>query len=301
MANRFGLFLGVVGIVLVTLWSAFFVVDEREQAIVLRFGEIVRVENEPGLNFKLPFGFAGLDTVLIIEDRLLRFDLADIRVQVSGGKFYEVDAFMTYSISDPRKFREQVGASLLQAETRLRSRLDAALRQTYGRRGFEAALSEERTAMMVEVRDQMRPEAENLGVEVVDVRVRRTDLTAEVSDQTFQRMSAERLAEAERIRARGQEAARRIKASADRQVVEIKAEAQRESEILRGEGEGERNRIFAEAYQKDPEFFAFYRSMAAYRTALENSDTTLVLSPQSEFFEFFQDAAGQEPKQAPAN
>ena len=219
MGNRFGLFLGAVGVALLTLWSAFFIVDEREQAIVLRFGEIVRVEKDPGLNFKLPFGFAGLDTVLIIEDRLLRFDLADIRVQVSGGKFYEVDAFMTYQIADPRKFREQVGASLQQAETRLRSRLDAALRQTYGRRGFEAALSEERTAMMVEVRDQMRPEAENLGINVVDVRVRRTDLTAEVSDQTFQRMSAERLAEAERIRARGQEAARRIRAAADRQVI----------------------------------------------------------------------------------
>ena len=301
MGNRFGLFLGVIGVVLLTLWSAFFIVDEREQAIVLRFGEIVRVEKEPGLNFKLPFGFAGLDNVLIIEDRLLRFDLADIRVQVAGGKFYEVDAFMTYRIRDPRKFREQVGASLQQAETRLRSRLDAALRQTYGRRGFEAALSEERSAMMVEVRDQMRPEAENLGVDVVDVRVRRTDLTAEVSDQTFQRMSAERLAEAERIRARGQEAARRIRASADRQVVEIKAEAQRESEILRGEGEGERNGIFAEAYQKDPEFFAFYRSMAAYKTALENSDTTLVLSPQSEFFEFFQDANGQPGAKAPVN
>jgi len=249
----------------------------------------------------MPFGFAGLDTVLIIEDRLLRFDLADIRVQVSGGKFYEVDAFMTYRISDPRKFREQVGASQLQAETRLRSRLDAALRQTYGRRGFEAALSKERTAMMREVRDQMRPEAGNLGIEVVDVRVRRTDLTAEVSDQTFQRMSAERLAEAERIRARGQEAARRIKASADRQVVEIEAEAQREAEILRGEGEGERNGIFAEAYQKDPEFFAFYRSMAAYRTALKDSDTTMVLSPNSEFFEFFQDAEGNAPAGSTGN
>ena len=300
MGNRFGMFLGLIGLIVLTVWSAFFVVNEREQAIVLRFGEIVRVESDPGLNFKLPFGFAGLDTVLIIEDRLLRFDLDDIRVQVSGGKFYEVDAFMTYQISNPRKFREQVGASLQQAETRLRSRLDAALRQTYGRRGFEAALSEERSAMMLEVRDQMRPEAENLGVQVVDVRVRRTDLTAEVSDQTFQRMSAERLAEAERIRARGQEAARRIKASADRQVVEIKAEAQREAVILRGEGEGERNRVFAEAYQRDSEFFAFYRSMLAYKTALENSDTTLVLSPNSEFFKFFQDAGGTIPAK-PAN
>ncbi len=300
MGNRLGLLLGIVAVVVLTLWSAFFVVNEREQAIVLRFGEIVRVEKEPGLNFKLPFGFAGLDTVLIIEDRLLRFDLDDIRVQVAGGKFYEVDAFMTYRISDATKFRQQVGASVQQAETRLRSRLDAALRQEYGGRGFEAALSEKRAEMMLSVRNQMRPEAENLGIEVVDVRVRRTDLTSEVSDQTFLRMSAERLAEAERIRARGQEAARRIRASADRQVVEIKAEAQREAEIIRGEGEGERNRIFAEAYTRDSEFFSFYRSMLAYKEALENSDTTLVLSPNSEFFNFFQDANGAKPK-APAS
>ena len=293
MGNRAGILLGVIALVLVTLWSSVFVVDEREQAIVLRFGEIVRVEKEPGLNFKLPFGIAGADNVLIIEDRLLRFNLDDMRVQVAGGKFYEVDAFLTYRISDPRKYREQVGALQSQAEGRLRSRLDAALRQTYGKRGFQAALSEERSEMMREVRDQVKPEAENLGIEVVDVRVRRTDLTAEVSDQTFERMSSERLAEAERIRARGQEAARRIKASADRQVVEITAEAQRESEILRGEGEGERNRIFAEAYTKDAEFFAFYRSMLAYKEALENSGTTLVLSPNSEFFDFFQDSSGK--------
>ena len=300
MGNRSGFLFGIIGLVALMVWSSVFIVNEREQAIVLRFGKIIRVENSPGLNFKLPLGMFGLDAVLIIEDRLLRFDLDDIRVQVSGGKFYEVDAFMTYKISNPQKFREQVSALESQAETRLRTRLDAALRQTYGRRGFEAALSKERSAMMHEVRDQMKTEAENLGIEVVDVRVRRTDLTAEVSGQTFQRMSAERLAEAERIRARGQEAARRIRASADRQVVEIKAEAQREAEILRGEGEGERNKIFAEAYTKDPEFFAFYRSMLAYKTALENSDTTLVLSPNSEFFNFFQDANGRK-KAKPAN
>lgn len=292
MGNRAGIFLAGLALVAALVWGSIFVVNEREQAIVLRFGEIVRVEDTPGLNFKFPLGIFGADTVLKVEDRLLRFDLDDIRVQVSGGKFYEVDAFMTYEIEDPQKFREQVGASVPQAENRLRTRLDAALRQTYGRRGFEAALSEERSAMMFEVRDAMRPEAENLGIKVVDVRVRRTDLTAEVSDQTFLRMSAERLAEAERIRARGQEAAQRIKASADRQVVEITAEAQRESEILRGEGEGERNRIFAEAYNQDPEFFAFYRSMQAYKEALEDAGTTMVLSPDSEFFKFFQDAQG---------
>ena len=292
MGNRIGFFGVLAAIVLTIVWGSIFIVNEREQAIVLRFGEIQRVEQEPGLYFKAPLGFAGLDTVQIVDDRLLRFDLDDIRVQVSGGKFYEVDAFLIYRIADASKFREQLSASIISAENRLRTRLDAALRQTYGKRGFESALSEERAVMMQEVRNQLRPEAQTLGLEITDVRIRRTDLTQEVSDQTYQRMSAERLAEAERIRARGREAERRIKATADREVVEIKAEAQREAEILRGEGEGERNGIFAEAYTRDPEFFAFYRSMLAYQEALENSDTTLVLSPNSEFFKFFKDAGG---------
>ena len=150
------------------------------------------------------------------------------------------------------------------AEQRLRTRLDAALRRVYGVRGFESALSEERAAMMREVRDQLRPDATSLGLEIEDVRIRRTDLTQEVSQQTFDRMKAERLAEAERLRARGREAAQRIRARADREVVEIVAEARKESEILRGEGEAERNAIFADAFQRDPDFFEFYRSMIAY-------------------------------------
>ncbi|MEM7300189.1 MAG: protease modulator HflC [Pseudomonadota bacterium] len=296
MSNRLAVLLGVIAVALFLVFSSIFIVNEREQAIVLRFGEIKRVETEPGLYFKLPLSFAGADTVQIIEDRLLRFDLDDIRVQVSGGKFYEVDAFMTYRITDAAKFREQVSASIIRVESLLRTRLDAALRQTYGLRGFEAALSDERAQMMREVRDQIRPEAEKLGLAIEDVRIRRTDLTREVSQQTFERMKAERLAEAERLRARGLEAARRIRAAADRQVIEIKAEAQRESEITRGEGEAERNAIFANAFTKDPEFFEFYRSMIAYSAALENSDTTLVLSPNSEFFRYFSNAAGAAPK-----
>ena len=292
MQGRFGI-LGILSFIAIFLgWNSYFIVDEREQAIVLRFGEIQRVESDPGIFFKFPFSVAGIDTVQIVEDRLLRFDLDELRVQVSGGKFYEVDAFLTYRITSAEKFRENLSASLLSAESRLRTRLDSALRQTYGKRGFESALSQERAVMMQEVRNQLRPEAQTLGLEIVDVRIRRTELTSEVSDQTFERMSAERLAEAALIRARGQEAARRIRASADRQVIEIKAAAQREAEILRGEGEGERNGIFAEAFTIDPEFFSFYRSMLAYQNALENSDTTLVLSPDSEFFKFFQNASG---------
>jgi len=275
--------------------NSFFVVNERDQAIVLRFGEIKRVETEPGLYFKLPFTMFDMDTVQIVEDRLLRFDLDDITVQVSGGKFYEVDAFVTYKISNAARFRGQVSGRIELAEQRLRTRLDAALRKSYGLRGFEAALSEERSAMMREVRDELRPAANELGIQIEDVRIRRTDLTQEVSEQTYNRMSAERLAEAERLRARGSEAARRIRAAADRQVVEIEAAAQRDGEILRGEGEGERNAIFADAYGRDPEFFEFYRSMNAYREALETSGTTMVLSPNSDFFRYFGNPSGITP------
>ena len=293
--NRVPIIAFIVGVLLLTAYASIFVVNEREQAIVLRFGEIQDVKTEPGLYFKAPFAFAGFDTVQIIEDRVLRLDLTDTPpVQVSGGRFYEVDAFLTFQITDARRFREQVSGDLNSAAARLRTRFDAALRRVYGLRGFEAALSEERTEMMREVRDLLRPDAQQLGLTIDDVRIVRTDLTTEVSQQTFDRMSAERLAEAERLRARGRENAQRIRAVADRQVIEILSEAQRESEILRGNGDAERNRIFAEAFTRDPDFFRFYRSMIAYQRALaeDGGGTTMVLSPNSEFFEFFDGSTG---------
>lgn len=303
MGNRLPIIVGLLAVVAFIVWSSLFVVNERQQAIVVRFGEIQDVKTEPGLYFKLPFAFIDADTVQYVEDRALRFDLENIRVQVSGGKFYEVDAFVLYKITDARRFRQTVSGDLVAAESRLRTRLNSALRTVYGLRGFEAALSEERTSMMREVRDQLRPEATSLGLQIDDVRIRRTDLTQEVSQQTFERMKAERLAEAELIRARGNEAAQRIRAIADRQVVEIVSEAARDSEIIRGEGDGERNRIFAEAFSKDAEFFEFYRSMNAYSKALADSGTTMVLSPTSEFFRYFNSAAGANaaaPAAAPA-
>ena len=300
MSNRLPIIAVIVAVLAIIAYSSFFVVNERQQAIVLRFGEIVDVKSEPGIYFKLPFGFVEADNVQMIEDRIMRFDLDDIRVQVSGGKFYEVDAFVAYRISDPRRFRSAVSGQVQLAEQRLRTRLDAALRRVYGLRGFEAALSEERTSMMREVRDQLRPDATSLGLEIQDVRIRRTDLTAEVSQQTFERMKAERLAEAERLRARGREAAQRIRARADREVVETVAAARKESEILRGEGEGERNAIFAGAFQRDPEFFEFYRSMNAYVQALGPNDTTMVLSPDSDFLRYFRAATTGAPAPQPA-
>ncbi|MCB1466286.1 MAG: protease modulator HflC [Rhizobiaceae bacterium] len=298
MSNRLPIIVVVIAAALLLLYSSIFVVNERQQAIVLRFGEIVDVKSEPGIYFKAPFGIFEADNVQIIEDRVMRFDLDDIRVQVAGGKFYEVDAFVAFRISNPRVFRATVSGSVDLAEQRLRTRLDAALRRVYGVRGFEAALSEERASMMREVRDQLRPDATSLGLEVEDVRIRRTDLTAEVSQQTYDRMKAERLAEAERLRARGREAAQRIRARADREVVEIVAEAQRDSEIARGEGDAARNGIFADAFQRDPQFFEFYRSMNAYAHALDGNGTTMVLSPDSEFFRFFRNSSGSVPQGA---
>ena len=292
---------GLIAILAFFAFSSFFVVNEREQAIVLRFGEIVSVKKEPGIYFKMPFAFLEADNVQKIEDRVLRFDLNDIRVQVSGGKFFVVDAFVAYRIADARVFRLAVSGNLDNAQARLRTRLDNSLRQVYGLRGFEAALSEERPTMMKEVRDQLRPDATSLGLEIVDVRIRRTDLTQEVSQQTFERMKAERLAEAERLRARGNENAQRTRAIADRKVVEIVAEARKGSEITRGEGDGERNSIFAAAFNQDAEFFSFYRSMQAYAASLRGSGTSMVLSPDSEFFNFFRDEDGSSGKKPAAS
>jgi membrane protease subunit HflC len=292
MNNRTGVLIAVLAVAAFLFYNSIFVVNARQQAIVLRFGEIVDVKTNPGLYFKLPFAFVEADNVQIIEKRIMRVNLDDIRVQVSGGKFYDVDAFVAYRIDDPRVFRQAVSGSVTLAEQRLRTRLDAALRRVYGLRGFEAALSEERADMMREVAEQLRPSAASLGLKIDDVRIRRTDLTPEVSQQTFDRMKAERLAEAERLRARGREAAQRIRARADREVVEIVADAHRESEILRGEGDAERNSIFADAYSRDPQFFEFYRSMAAYKNSLDNTGATMVLSPDSEFFKYFKDAEG---------
>ncbi|MDP1732436.1 MAG: protease modulator HflC [Devosia sp.] len=284
--------------VLYVLFSSIYVVNEREQAIVMRFGQITDVQTEPGLYFKVPTNI--VDAVQIVEDRLLRYDIANMTLQVSGGKFYEVDAFLAYRIANPRLFRERALGELRVAEDRISTRFDAALRQVHGLREFNAALSEERPAMMREARDLIRSDMALLGIEIVDVRILRTDLTQQVSAQTFDRMKAERLAEAALLRARGKEAAQSLRAIADRQAVEIIAASRRDSEILRGEGEAERSLIFANAYTQDTGFFEFYRSMQSYRTALGGSGTTMVLSPDSEFFQFFGGGSGLSAGRAPA-
>ena len=279
----------VIGVVILAalyvFFSSIYVINEREQAIVMRFGQITDVRTEPGVYFKIPTDV--VDSVQIIEDRLLRYDIANMRVQVSGNAFYQVDAFLTYKISDARRFRERATGQLVVAEARIGASLDAALRQVYGLREFNAALSDQRQQMMQETRDLIRPDLAELGINVVDVRILRTDLDADVSQTTFERMRAERLAEAALLRARGQEQAQSLRAIADRQAVEIVAASTRDAEIIRGTGDAERNRLFAAAYGQDTEFFEFYRSMDAYRAALVNTGTTMMLSPDSEFFKYF--------------
>lgn len=282
--NTFKNVLGfLVAVVLAVAYLSYFVVTEKQKALVLRFGEINRIVEEPGLYFKLPFA----DTVTTIEDRILIWEMNDRPVQDIASQVYIVDAITLARIKDARLFRETLGADLTQAETRVAARLDAALRQTYGRRSFDAALSSDRSVMMREIRDQLRTEADTLGIEIVDVRVRRTDLSENVLDQTYRRMESERNALAADIRSQGEATKTQRNAETDRTYTVKLAEARRQSEILRGEGDAERNKVFAEAFQKDPEFFAFYRSMQAYSKSLSTDGTTLVLDPNSDFFKYF--------------
>ena len=271
------------GAVVILIYSSVFTVDEREKALVIRFGEIQRTIEEPGLYFKLPL----FEELRKIENRIMFMQSTDKAVQVVDGRRYSVDAITVVRIVNPQRYRETVDANIVLARDRIETRLDAALRQTYGRRTFGAALSDDRSAMMREIRDQVRSEADSLGIEIVDVRIRRTELMPDVLQDTYARMSAERFAEAAELRAIGQAQATTIQAEADRAAVELLAKAQRESEIVRGEGDAERNRTFAEAFGRDVEFFNFYRSMQAYTKSLAGTETTLVLTPDSEFFRHF--------------
>jgi modulator of FtsH protease HflC len=276
--------LGVlIAAILFVMYLSYFIVNEKQKALVLRFGDINRIVEEPGLYFKLPIA----DTVTMIEDRIIVWEMNNRPVQDVASQVYIVDAITLARISDARLFRETLGADLDQAEVRVAARLDAALRQTYGRRSFDAALSSDRSVMMREIATELRKEADTLGIAIVDVRVRRTDLSDNVLSQTYARMESERNALAADIRSEGEATKTQRKAETDRAYTVKIAEARREAEIVRGQGDADRNKVFAEAFQKDPEFFAFYRSMQAYAKGLGAEGTTLVLDPKSDFFKYF--------------
>ena len=274
---------GVIAALLFTALSSVYIVDERKQAIVLQFGQVRAVKQEPGLAFKIPF----IQNVVFYEDRILPLDTQPLEVTPLDERRLVVEAFARWRIIDPVRFRLAVaGGAELAGAQRLDSILNAALRGVLGNVNSRDILSAERSGMMTAIRDAARGPAENLGVEVIDVRIKRADLPQQNLQATFARMQAEREREAADERARGAEAAQVVRATADRQAVELVSEARRESEIVRGEADAARNAVFAEAFGRDPEFFAFYRSLAAYEQALQGSNSSMVISPDSEFFDY---------------
>lgn len=276
-------------VVIAVFLSSIFIVDERKQALVLQFGQIQSVKTEPGLFFKVPF----IQTVVMYDDRILSLDTRRIEVTPSDDRRLVVDAFARYRIADVRQFRQAVGVGGVNAaEDRLQSILNAQIREVLGSDQVTSntILSSERAGLMTRIRDQARIQALPLGVEVVDVRLKQTNLPEQNLDETFLRMRAERDREAKDEIARGEEAALRVRATADRTKVELVSDANREAEITRGEADALRNDIFANAYSQDPEFFEFYRSMSAYQRSIKGENSTMVLSPDSEFFNYMNSA-----------
>jgi len=293
----FGIAAAIILVIAVVVGGAsLFTVGQNQQALVLRLGEPIpgrALVTQPGLHMKVPF----IETVTLLDRRILDLETPKQEVLASDNNRIEVDAFLRYRIVDALRFYQTVG-TIERANNQLGSVLSSALRRVLGEAPMVQIIREGRSTLMVSIRDLVNGEAVRLGVEVVDVRIRRADLPKQISDRVFDRMRTERAREAAEFRAQGAETAQRIRARADRDVVVLRADSQRQADQTRGEGDAERNRIFAEAYNADPQFFAFYRSMQAYETGLKASDTRLILSPTSDFFRFFGQPDGKKP--APA-
>lgn len=267
---------------LITAGQSTFVVSEIEQALVLQFGNPKRTVKEPGLHFKLPF----LQQVLYLDDRILNLDMQPQEVIASDQKRLVVDSVARFRIIDPL-LTYQTQTSVQRATSQLSTLLSSNVREVLGNQTFQSLLSGERNNMMLSIREAVNTEAHAWGIEVVDVRILHADLPAANSQAIYSRMQTEREREAREARALGQEQAVRIRSQAERTRTITIAEAERDAQIIRGEGDGESVRIFAEAFSKDEEFFEFYRTMEAYRASLTGDDTTLMISPESEFFKYF--------------
>jgi modulator of FtsH protease HflC len=284
-------------VAVIILAAATFTVQQTEQALVLRFGEPVGgrgLVSEPGLHFKMPF----IENVVPIDKRILDYELPKEEVLASDNTRVEVDAILRYKITDPLKFYQSVG-TVERGVLQLDSIMNSVVRRVLGEATLTQIVRDDREKLMVEIRNLVNQEAEKFGVAAIDVRIRRADLPEQISEKVFSRMQTERAREAAEFRAQGSELAQTIRAKAEREAVVIKAEAQRKADEIRGAGEAERNRIFAEAFGQDKDFFAFYRSMQAYETGLKSVDTRFVLSPKSDFFRYFTSLTGQ-PAAAPA-
>ncbi len=295
----FGVFLGIIAFL---VYLSVFVVNPTQQALVLTFGQIDKVVNqtgsdEPGLKLKYPWPF---QNVIYLDKRILDLNMSSQEVIAADLKRLVVDAFARYRISDPVLFFQRVN-NIPEANLRLSTFLQSSLRSVVAKASFEAIVRDDRAGLMEEIRREVSSAASELGIEVVDVKIRRADLPDANSQAIFARMQTEREREAAQIRAEGEEQSRRIKSRADRDATVLKAEANRDSEIIRGDGDAERNKIFALAFGEDPEFFAFYRSMQAYEAGLQSGDTSLVLSPESSFFRFFNNPVGREMGGSGAN
>ncbi len=286
----------VVIVLIATILSSIFIVDERKRALVLQFGAVQQVKTDPGLGFKIPF----IQEVVYYEDRILGLPTTPVEVTMLDDRRLVVDAFARWRIVDLVAFREAVGVGGEEtALRRLEGIVNPAIQEVLGSVNSARVLSEDRTALMNQIRDIARRQALALGIDVIDVRLTRTDLPEQNLAATFARMRAERQREAADEIARGGEAAQRVRASADRTVVELTSDARRQAEVIRGEADAERNRIFAEAFGADPEFFAFTRSLTAYERAMQPGNSSIVMQPDSLFFEYLRSDTAPAPA-APA-
>jgi membrane protease subunit HflC len=273
---------------LIVGYSSLFTVYQTQQALLIRLGQPVRVVNEPGLNVKAPF----IDTVVYIDKRILDLEAPPQEVIASDQKRLVVDAFARYRIQDALRFYQTLG-SISGANSQLSILLNSALRRVLGEVTFTHVVRDQRAELMARIRELVDHEATSYGVQVVDVRIRRADLPEQNSQAVYQRMQTERQREAAEFRAQGAQRAQEIRSRADREVTVLVAEATSKSEQTRGEGDATRNQIFAEAFNQDPDFFAFYRSMQAYENGLKQNDTRMVLKPDSSFFRYFNDPLGK--------
>ena len=272
----------IIAIFVVSFFSIF-VVKEINQAIVLQFGDPKKIILKPGLNFKIPF----IQNVVFLDKRILNLDTPPEEVIASDQKRLIVDAFARFQITDPLKFYISVGNERV-ARSRLSTIINSRLRSVLGKQELQTLLSKDRTKQMALIQEGVNTEAEKFGIKIVDVRIKRADLPQANSEAIYRRMQTEREREAKEFRAKGAEMAVTITSTADKEVTVILANANKQSEIMKGEGDGQINKIFAEAFGQDPEFFAFYRSMQAYERALIGGETSLIMSPEdSEFFKFF--------------
>ena len=274
--------LPVIVLAVVVLFQSVFIVKEINQAIVLQFGNPKKIITEAGLKFKLPF----IQNVVFIDKRILNLDNAPEEVIAADQKRLIVDAFARFQIVDPLKFYISVGNERV-ARSRLSTIINSRIRGVLGTQELSTLLSKERAKQMAIIQNDVNEEAKSFGIKIVDVRIKRADLPQANSEAIYKRMQTERQREAKEFRAEGAEIAAKITSTADKDVTVLLANANKQSQIFKGEGDGQRNKIFADAYGKDPEFFGFYRAMQAYETALIGGDTSLILSPDSDFFKFF--------------